>query len=132
MLGRTVLGLSAVLLLVVPAAARECPTQDLGWEAREDAVRKAATCKEALAVAESCVFGASGDTGLTEIVMEKCAADFSGKMSKAQRQAYDAGIKRCDDKYRRKDGTIYRSMDAFCRATLARDTATKFAKAPPR
>ena len=41
-----------------------------------------------------------------------------------------AGIKRCDEKYRNESGTMYRSFSAFCRATLARDTAAKFAKVP--
>ena len=123
MLGRMVLVLSAVLLLVVPARAQDCPTEGSGWEGRQDAVRKAPTCKEALKVAEACAYGATGDVGLTNIVLEKCEADFSAKMSKAQRQRYNHEIKRCDEEYRREEGTMYRSMAAFCRATLARDTA---------
>lgn len=129
MVGRTVLALLTVLLLGAPAKAQDCPAEGSGWEGREDAVRKAPTCNAALKVAESCAYGASGDTGLTLIVREKCEADFSAKMSKAQRQSYDRGIKRCDEKYRRQEGTMYRSMAAFCRATLARDTAAKFARA---
>ena len=78
------------------------------------------------------ITGAADEAGLTEIVVEKCEADFPAKLSKAQRAGYDAGIKRCDTKYRRKDGTMYRSMEAFCRATLARDTAAKFTRVPPR
>jgi hypothetical protein len=132
MFGRMVLALSVVLLLGGAARAQDCPAQGSGWEGREDAVHKAPTCNEALKVAESCAYGASGDTGLTNIVMEKCEADFSTKMSKAQRRAYDRGIKRCDEKYRRQEGTMYRSAAAFCRATLARDTAAKFAKASRR
>ncbi len=128
MLVRMTLAISAVLFLALPAAAADCPTQDFGFEAREGAVRQAPTCREALAVAEACAFGASGDIGLTEIVIDKCEADFPAKLGKAQRQAYDRGIRRCDDKYRRQSGTMYRSMAAFCRATLARDTAEKFVR----
>jgi hypothetical protein len=51
-------------------------------------------------------------------------------MSKAERRVYDRGIKRCDEKYKNESGTMYRSFSAFCRATLARDTAAKFAKVP--
>jgi hypothetical protein len=132
MLGRTVLALLAVLLLVVPVVAQDCPAEGSGWEGREDAVRKAPSCNEALKVAESCAYGATGDTGLTNIVMEKCEAGFLAKLSKSQRQAYDRGIKRCGDKYKNESGTMYRSFSAFCRAILARDTAAKFAKVPPR
>ena len=132
MLGRTVLALSAVLLLVAPARAQDCPSEGSGWEGRQDAVRKAPTCNAALKVAEACAYGATGDVGLTNIVMEKCEADFSAKMSKAQRKTYDRAIKHCDDKYKNESGTMYRSFAAFCRAILARDTAAKFAKVPPR
>ncbi len=132
MLSYVIPAIGAVLLFVLPAGAKDCPTQDLGWEAREAAVGKAPTCREALAVAEACAFGASGDTGLTGIVIEKCEAGFLPRLSKAQRSAYDGGMKRCDRKYRREQGTMYRSMEAFCRAKHARDTAAKFATAPRR
>jgi hypothetical protein len=128
MFDRMVLALSAALL-IAPAAAKDCPTQEFSHEAREEVVRKAASCKDSLEVMEACAYGASGDTGLGEIVMEKCEADFLTKLSKAQRQTYDRGIKRCDDKYKNQSGTMYRSFSAFCRATLARDSAAKFVKA---
>ncbi|MCX7312320.1 MAG: hypothetical protein WCG92_26415 [Hyphomicrobiales bacterium] len=132
MLARVAFALSAALLIVAPALAQDCPAEGSGWEGREDAVRKAGTCNAALKVAESCAYGATGDTGLTNIVIEKCEADFSARMSKAQRRSYDRGIKACDERYRRKEGTMYRSMAAFCWATLARDTAAKFAQMPRR
>ena len=116
MIDRTVLAISALLLLAAPAQATDCPAEGSGWEGREDAVRKAPTCNVALKVAEACAYGASGDTGLTNIVLEKCEAGFSVRMSKVERRVYDRGM--------------YRSMAAFCRATFARDTSAKFAKVP--
>jgi hypothetical protein len=130
MLERTVFAVLAVVLLTAPLKAQDCPTEGSGWEGREDAVRKAPTCNAALKVAEACAYGAGGDTGLTNIVLEKCEAGFSARMSKAERRVYDRGIRRCDEKHRRQEGTMYRSMAAFCRAIFARDTAAKFAKAP--
>jgi hypothetical protein len=100
MLGRTVFALAAVLLLVVPAIAQDCPAEGSGWEGRQDAVRKAPTCNEALKVAESCAYGATGDVGLTTIVMEKCQAVFLTKLSKSRRRTYDRAIKHCGDKYK--------------------------------
>jgi hypothetical protein len=136
MLGRTVLAISAVLLLVLlgsaPALAKDCPQQDFTHEAREDAVRKAPSCRESLDVMEACAYGATGDVSLGQIVREKCEAGFLAQLSKSQRQAYGRAIKHCDDKYKNESGTMYRSFSAFCRAILARDTAAKFAKAPPR
>ena len=116
-------------MLAAPVSAEDCPAEDSGWEAREAAVRKAPTCEQALKIADACAYGATGDTGLTNIVIEKCEAGFSRKMSKPQRRAYDRGIKHCDEKYRHKEGTMYRSAAAFCRAIFARNTAAKFAKA---
>ena len=135
MLGRTVLALSAVLMLLMPALVRaqDCPAEGSGWEGREDAVRKAPTCNQAFKVAEACAYGATGDTGLTNIVIEKCEADFLAKLSTAQRKTYKAEIKRCDAKARGgHEGTMYISFAAFCRAGVAQRTAAKFAKAPQR
>ena len=139
MLGRTVLALSVVVLLawsgrapvLVPALAKDCPQQDFTHEAREEAVRKAPSCWASLDVMEACAYGATGDTSLGEIVREKCEAGFLTKLSKAQRKTYDAQVKRCDAKARGgREGTMYISAAAFCRAGVAQRTAAKFAKAP--
>jgi hypothetical protein len=56
MLGRMVLALSAVVLVLpgsAPALAKDCPKQDFTHEAREEAVRKAPSCREALDVMEA-------------------------------------------------------------------------------
>ena len=137
MLGRMVLALSAVVLLLGPVARRLWPRtarqQEFTHEAREEAVRKAPSCREALDVMEACAYGATGDTSLGEIVREKCEAGFLTKLSKAQRKTYDAEVKRCDAKARGgREGTMYISAAAFCRAGVARDTAAKFAKMPLR
>jgi hypothetical protein len=135
MLGRMVLALSAVVLILPghpPALAKDCPKQGFTHEAREEAVRKAPSCRESLDVMEACAYTATGDVSLGEIVREKCEAGFLTKLSKAQRRTYDRAIKHCDEKYKNESGTMYRSFSAFCRATLARDTAAKFAKMPPR
>ena len=137
MLIRMVWVLAAVVLLFrpagTPALAKDCPQQEFPHEAREEAVRKAPSCREALDVMEACAYGATGDTSLGEIVREKCEAGFLTKLSKAQRKTYDAQVKRCDAKARGgREGTMYISAAAFCRAGVARDTAAKFAKAPLR
>jgi hypothetical protein len=94
---------------------------------------KRPSCNEALKVAESCAYGASGDTGLTNIVIGKCEADFLTKFSSTQRKTYKAEIKRCDAKARGgREGTMYIAAAAFCRADVAQRTAAKFVKASPR
>jgi hypothetical protein len=129
MFDRVVLGVLAALTLAAPAAAKDCPTQEFSHEAREQAVRDAPTCQASLEVMEACAYGATGDTSLGEIVIEKCAADFLTKLSKAQRKTYETEVKRCDAKARGgREGTMYISAAAFCRAGVAQRTARRFAK----
>jgi hypothetical protein len=132
MLERTVLTLLAVILLALPLQAKDCPVET--WvegtlDAKEEAIRKAPSCKEAFAIMEACAYGAGGDTGLGEAVRQRCEPEFLPKLRKAQRRDYDRGIRRCNNKYRNESGTMYRSFEAFCRAQLMVRTAERFAKA---
>jgi hypothetical protein len=126
MLCRTVMAVSAMLLLATPLQAKDCPVQDFGLEAREDAIRKASTCKQALEIMQACAYGASGDTGLGAAVRERCEPEFLPKLSKAQKRAYDREQRRCDRKYARQSGTMYRSFTAFCQAQSTVAHAGKF------
>src|ERR1041384_3462888 len=64
MLTRIVLAVSAILMLAPSLQAKDCPVQESGLDAREDAIRKAVSCKEALEIMDACAYGAGGDTGL--------------------------------------------------------------------
>ena len=130
MLCRTVLAVSATLwlamMLATPLQAKDCPVQEASLEAHEDAVRKASTCRGALEIMEACAYGATGDTGLAGAVRERCEPEFLPKLSKAQKRAYDQEQRRCDQKYARQSGTMYRSFTAFCQAKSAVAHAAKF------
>jgi hypothetical protein len=126
MLCRTVLAVSAMLLLAAPALAKDCPVPDFGLDAREEAIRKAPTCRQAMQIMDACAYGAGGDTGLGTAVRERCEPEFMPKLSKAQKRAYDREQKRCDDKYARRSGTMYRSFTAFCQAKSTAAHAAKF------
>ena len=91
--------------LATPLRAKDCPVQDFGLEAREDAIRKASTCRQALEIMDACAYGASGDTGLGAAVRERCEPEFLPKLRKAQKRAYDREQRRCDQKYARQSGT---------------------------
>src|SRR5215475_1478843 len=108
----------------------ECPTLNLGEI--EELVRKSPTCRRSVAVFELCEVGTSGDLRLGAAVTEKCEADFLGKLTAAQRRAYDSEQKRCAHKYQDKDGTMYRSFEAFCGAYVARGYSARFLKASGR
>jgi hypothetical protein len=132
MLVRTVLAVAAVLLIVGPSRAKDldCPIDhgaaDPLWKLKEDAIRKAPTCKQAYEIMQACAYGATGDRGLSTAVHEKCEPLFLPKLSNAQRRAYNREQKRCDDQYANKDGSMYRSLSAFCDAESAVAYAAKY------
>jgi len=125
--------LRAVLLAAMataPAAAAtpDCPTLD--GDKILELLDQAPTCETSLALFRDCSYAASGDVGLSEVVIRKCEADFLTKLSTSQRQAYDRQQKRCARKYQTQSGTMYRSFEVFCSANLARDYSRRFAKGP--
>jgi hypothetical protein len=121
--------LSAVWVLAVltvpAAAAEECPA---AFDERVALLEHASSCEKSLALFQGCSYAASGDVGLSQIVVKKCEADFLTKLSKSQRQGYDRQQKRCARKYQDQSGTLYRSFEAFCSAILAKDYSRRFAK----
>ena len=128
---RIILAASTILLTALPAAAAE-DCQGLRQEEREAVIRKAPTCDKAMVAFGDCAFGASGDTGLGQIVTEKCQGDFLQKLSMGQKHGYERGIKRCNDKYAKMEGTMYVAMAAYCRAELAQTYARKYNKLKSR
>jgi hypothetical protein len=123
---RMVLAVSAVLLIATPVRAKDCPVKEITAEAKEDAVRKAPSCQQALEVMQACAYGATGDRGLADALQERCEPEFVGKLSKAQKKAYDREQKRCDDKYAKESGSMYRSFTAFCQAQSTVAYAKRF------
>jgi hypothetical protein len=136
MLGRPVLALLAVVLSAAPLKAMDCPVEtrvEGTLDAKEEAIRKAPTCKAAYVIMEACAYTASGDTGLGEAVRERCEPEFIRKLSRAQRRVYDQEQKRCTHKYANKSGTMYVSFSAFCRAESTVKYAAKYgAPAKPK
>lgn len=119
MLKSTVFIGAALVLLAGHVQAMDCPveTQVQGTlEAKEEAIRKAPTCKAAYEIMEACAYTASGDTGLGEAVRERCEPEFLPRLGKAQRRIYDQEQRRCSNKYAHESGTMYVSFAAFCRA----------------
>lgn len=129
----SIAALAALLVLsassvAAPKVERECPA-GLDAEGTEELLRKAPTCDAAMELFTACAYGASGDTGLSTAVIENCEKSFAAKLSPAQRKTYNAEIKRCGAKARGgREGTMYISAAAFCRAGLAQKYARRFAK----
>jgi len=128
MFSRAVWAVSAVLLTITPAVAKDCPLQNSSPDAREEAIRKAPSCRQAYDIMEACAYGATGDTGLGDALRERCEPEFLPKLSKMQRRLYDRTQKRCDEKHARLSGTMYRSMAAFCRARSTAVYAARYGR----
>jgi hypothetical protein len=129
MLRHTAFALAALAVLTGPARAMDCPVEtrvEGTLEAKEEAIRKAPTCKKAYEIMEACAYTASGDTGLGEALRQRCEPEFLSRLSKAQRRAYDGEQKRCSNKYVNKSGTMYVSFAAFCRAESTVKHAAKY------
>jgi hypothetical protein len=111
---------------------KECPHAYGAFDKITADMDKAPSCREAMELASACAMGGSSDVQLGAAVQERCERDFLARLNKAQRRAYEADHKRCERKYRRTEGTMYRSAEAFCHAEVAEKFVRRFAKKPPR
>jgi hypothetical protein len=123
-----VLAVSATLFATPLQAlkAKDCPVEEFTLDAREDAIRKAPGCMQALDIMQACAYGAGGDTSLSAALHERCEPELLPKLSKAQKRAYDREQRRCDDKYAKHSGTMYRSFAAFCQAQSTVNYSRRF------
>ncbi len=95
------------------------------------ALKEAPSCDRAMKGFEACEFGASGDVGLGAVVEKKCEGDFFARLKEPQRRLYQREMGVCDRKYRNKEGTMYRSFTAFCRAEVTQRYSRRALKAGP-
>jgi uncharacterized protein YecT (DUF1311 family) len=108
------------------AAAQEgCPKNSLPIS--PDDLQTAPTCAAAHALHLFCNYGATGDRGLTTIVVGKCEAVFLKKLTPDQKRHYNARVKDCGVKaeraYRNDGGTMALAEGAFCEEKAAADFA---------
>ena len=119
--------LSLVVAVSAPAAAvaaEECPTLD--GAGRLELLEHAPSCDRSLELFELCSYGASGDVGLSTVVIKKCEGGFLAKLGASQRRTYEREQQHCLHKYEKEEGTMYVSFSAFCAAELARSYAHRF------
>jgi hypothetical protein len=123
-------GLAVVLsLTAVSARAEDCPAKSTQFEDIVVALKEAPSCDRAMKIFEACEYGTSGDIRFGAVVENKCEADFLARLTAPQRQFYQREMRLCDLKYRNKDGTMYRSFTAFCRAEVAQRYSRRALKA---
>ncbi|MDX2205471.1 MAG: hypothetical protein NW223_22165 [Hyphomicrobiaceae bacterium] len=97
-------------------AATACPASS---PAQLDAVVRAIAgapgCGAAYQMMEACAFGSSADVQTGAAVVERCAPGIPPRL----RSAFEREQSACHARYERLDGTMYRSMAAFCVAKAA-------------
>lgn len=110
-----------VTLLASPVAALErCPVSGADLDGIVAAIEKA-SCAKAFAIMEACAFGSSADVQSGAAVVSVCQR----ALSPAARRTFSRESQACVEKYARQEGTMYRSMAAFCSAEAAVKAAAK-------
>ena len=124
MLKALVLSLALPLVLFSGsfAHAAECPVEMLtdGYlDNVEKAIASKTSCYEAVEIAESCAMGSSMDSAIAGTAEVKCTATFQKKLNRADARTYASLQKKCNDKYKDMQGTMYISAAAFCRLNVS-------------
>jgi hypothetical protein len=111
------------------ARASICLGRSMSQEETVAAISATSGCDKAMKLFQDCAYTASGDVVLGEAVKKKCEVDFLARLPAAQKRAYQGELKRCDEKYRGKQNTMYLSFTAFCRAEVSQRYAREGRKA---
>jgi len=130
--------LAVVALFAAPALAqkaakpaaqpeKECPFGISERDKIVDALKKA-TCVDAMSTFQACATASGGDIELGDAVIARCEADFATKLNPAQKRAYDAEHKKCDVRWAKQDGTMYRAYEAYCHADTAKKWSVRLSK----
>lgn len=114
--------IAALLLLSTPFAfAEDAPTCVLNGKELTNAeeiiqgVAAQPTCWEAARLSRACGWGTSIDLQFTAPAFEKCEAAFEASKPKdTDRALLTAMGDRCTERYSQEQGTMYRSMNAYC------------------
>jgi uncharacterized protein YecT (DUF1311 family) len=104
-------------------------------EALSTALEKAGSCRAAFAKFSECSSGSSADLKFGDIVVKVCQGDFLSKLTAAGKANYAEEAALCAYEHARQDGTMYRSMEALCRAEVAQrfaETPALADRPPPR
>jgi hypothetical protein len=112
----SLVAISAHADAVAKPAEEACPSDGEKLLAKVEA---AEGCYAAAKIAEDCAWGSSFDVQLAGIARTKCESSFMKKAIKDDKGLYAKIRKRCEQVYSKKDGTLYRSAQAFCELSAA-------------
>ncbi len=123
---KLLLAVAAVLSVgVVPAAAEDCPVKSIEMDEIIAALNAATDCDASMKLFEACQFGSTADVQFGAVVEKKCEAGFRSRLKPSQQRGYEDQLGRCDSKYADKQGTMWRSASAVCRASVSQRYAHK-------
>jgi hypothetical protein len=122
------LAVVAVLLTVVPVAAEDCPVRSFQMDDIVVALNATTGCEAAMKAFAACQMGSTADVQFGDIVEKKCEAEFLSRLSTPRRRVYEDQLGRCSEKYADKQGTMWRSATAVCRAGIAQRYAHRLGK----
>jgi len=90
-----------------------CPVADYDADKIMAAIEGGGSCYVASGIAESCAFGSGLDVQFVSAATDICQSGF-GSMTTADKALYEKMLGKCAAKYRDFDGSLYRSMNAYC------------------
>ena len=115
--------LTFFFLISCEAIATNCPFTYQSSELSDkiiEAIRSSQNCEKASELAESCSFGSSLDVDICEAAERKCGLNFWKKLSQDDKKIYNGLQRKCNIKYSKMVGTMYISMNAFCKLEIAK------------
>jgi hypothetical protein len=112
----------------IPAAAEDCPVKPFEMDGIITAVNAASSCDASMKVFEACQMGSTADIQFGDAVEKKCGAQFLSRLSTSRKRVYEDQLGRCDEKYADKQGTMWRSAAAMCRAGISQRYAHRLGK----
>jgi hypothetical protein len=108
---------------------KQCPHALGEFDQISHDLDKAPTCAAAIEMFGACSVGAYSDVRIGGTVIARCERDFLARLTKVQKHSYEAKRQRCERKYSRREGSMYRSAEVFCLSAVAGQSARQFAKA---
>lgn len=121
-------GLAILSVGALPAAAEDCPVKPAEMDGIIAAVTAASSCDASMKIFEACQFGSTADVQFGDAVEKKCEPVFLSRLSTSRKRVYEDQLGRCDEKYADKQGTMWRSATAMCRAGISQRYAHRLGK----
>jgi hypothetical protein len=122
-----------VTLVATSSMAVTCPVEfgtDKYLDLVGQAIQSTKSCYEGAEIAKACALGASGDVFTAGVAEYQCREEFWSKLTQSDRATFLHLRDRCTEKYKDKQGTMYLSMEAFCRLSVSELYANLFTLEP--